>query len=178
VVLQHLSLLIDLVRAALRSRRELLAENLLLRQQLMVLTRPTRKRPRLATHDKLFWVVARRLLRGWRRHLLIVQPGTVVRWHAHAWRLWWRWRSRCPLGRPRISAEARALIAMMARDNPSWGAERIRGELLKLGIAVSRRSVQRYRGRAPARPPGSPAFPLKIRQPCGGGARRPASAST
>jgi transposase InsO family protein len=152
-MLEYLLLLIDLVRAALRSRSDLLAENLLLHQQLLVLTRPTRRRPRLGAHDKLFWVVARRLLRGWRRHVLIVQPGTVLRWHAHAWRLWWRWRSRCPLGRPRISAEARELIAAMARDNPSWGAERIRGELLKLGIAVSRRSVQRYRSRDPARPP-------------------------
>jgi transposase InsO family protein len=152
-MLQYLSLLIDLGRAARRSRRELLAENLLLRQQLLVLTRPTRKRPRLAALDQLFWVVARRLLRDWRRHLVLVRPATVVGWHARAWRLWWRWRSRCPLGRPRISAEARELIAAMARDNPSWGAERVRGELLKLGIVVSRRSVQRYRQGPPARPP-------------------------
>jgi transposase InsO family protein len=152
-MVQYLSLLIELVRAALTTRSELLAENLLLRQQLMVLTRPTRKRPRLIAHDKLFWVVARRLVRGWRRHLVLVRPATVVRWHGRAWRLWWRWRSRCPFGRPRISAEARELIAAMARDNPSWGAERIRGELLKLGIVVSRRSVQRYRGPDSARPP-------------------------
>jgi hypothetical protein len=105
--------LIDLARAALRSRTDLLAENLLLRQQPLVLARPTRTRPRLGADDRLFWVVARRLLRGWRRHLLIVQPGTVVRWHAPAWRLWWRWRARCPLGRPRISAEAREMIVVM-----------------------------------------------------------------
>ncbi|HEV8637423.1 MAG TPA: helix-turn-helix domain-containing protein [Chloroflexota bacterium] len=114
--------MIDLVRGALRNRSDVVAENLLLRQQLMVLTRPTRKRPRLAGHDKLFWIVVRRLLPDWRRHLVLVQPGTVVRWHAPAWRLWWRWRSRCRLGRPRVSAEVRELIAAMARDNPSWGA--------------------------------------------------------
>jgi hypothetical protein len=151
-MLQYLLLLIDLVRAALRRRSEVVAENLLLRQQLMVLTRPTRKRPRLASPERLFWVVIRRLLPDWRRHLVLVQPGTVVRWHARAWRLWWRWRSLCPLGRPRVSAEVHALIATMARDNPIWGAERIRGELLKLGIVVGRRSIQRYRRRAPARP--------------------------
>jgi hypothetical protein len=127
-MLDCLLLLIDVVRAALRSRSEVVAENLLLRHQLMVLSRPTRKRPRLTTHDKLAWLVARRLLRDWRGHLVLVRPETVVRWHAQAWRLWWRSRSRSPLGRPRVSPEVRELIATMARDNPSWGAERIRGE--------------------------------------------------
>jgi transposase InsO family protein len=155
VTVQYLLLLIDLVRAALRSRSAVVAEHLLLRQQLVVLTRPTRKRPRLASSDRVFWAVVGRLLPEWRRHFILVQPGTVVRWHARAWRLWWRWRSRCPLGRPRLSPQARDLIVTMARHNPSWGAERIRGELLKLGIVVSRRSVQRYRRRAPARPPPS-----------------------
>src|SRR5262249_58736970 len=90
--------------------------------------------------------------RGWRRHLVVVRPGTVVRWHRRGWRLFWRWRSRVHLGRPRLSAEVRELIATIARDNPRWGSERIRGELLKLGLAVSKRSVQRYRGRGPAGP--------------------------
>ena len=76
-----------------------------------------------------------------------------MRWHGRAWWLLWRWRSRRRLGRPRLSAEVRQLIARIARENPSWGSERIRGELLKLGIAVSKRSVQQYRGRGPARPP-------------------------
>ena len=94
------------------------------------------------------------LVRGdWRQHLIVVKPETVVRWHRLGWRLFWRWRSRRRTGRPRLSAEVRELIARMARENPSWGAERIRGELLELGIAVSRGSVQRHRGRGPARPP-------------------------
>jgi hypothetical protein len=98
-------------------------------------------------------VLARRLRRDWRRHLVLVRPETVVRWHRRAWRLFWRWRSRTRLGRPRRSPEVRALLAAMARDNPRWGTERIRGELLKLGLAVSNRSVRRYRGRRPTRPP-------------------------
>jgi len=77
----------------------------------------------------------------------------VIRWHRQGWRLFWRWRSRGPIGRARVSAEVRELIATMARDIPTWGAERIRGELLKLGIAVSKASVQRSRRRRPARPP-------------------------
>jgi transposase InsO family protein len=152
-MLEYLSLLVGVLRAVLCARGDLVAENLLLRQQLMVLTRPTRQRPRLRTRDKLFWLLARVVRREWRRHLVLVRPDTVVRWHRRGWRLFWRWRSRVHLGRPRLSAEVRALIATIARDNPAWGSERIRGELLKLGITVSKRSVQQYRRRGPARPP-------------------------
>jgi transposase InsO family protein len=84
---------------------------------------------------------------GWRQHLAIVRPETVVGWHRKGWRLYWTWRSRAPLGRPRLSAEVRELIAAMSRDNPLWGTERIRGELLKLSIVVSNRSIRRYRWR-------------------------------
>jgi transposase InsO family protein len=129
------------------------AENLLLRQQLAVLTRPTRKRPRLRRCDKVSWMLARLLWRRGSQHLAVVRPETVIRWHRQGWRLFWRWRSRPRLGRPRLSAEVRGLIAAMARDNPVWGSERIRGELLKVGITVSKRSIQRYRRRGPAHPP-------------------------
>jgi transposase InsO family protein len=151
-MLEYLLLLLSLMGAAVRDRDALVAENLLLRHQLAVLTRPTRKRPRLRTRDKLFWVVVRALRRDWRRHLVLVQPESVIRWHRQAWRLFWRWRSRGPIGRPRLSAEVRELIGTMAQENPRWGSERIRGELLKLGIVVSKRSIQRYRRRGPAYP--------------------------
>src|SRR5919202_477676 len=149
-MLEYLLLLFSLIRATLRDREALVTENLLLRHQLAVLTRPTRRRPGLRARDKLFWVVVRALCRDWRRHLVVVRPESVIRWHRQAWRLFWRWRSRGPLGLPRLSAEIRELIATMARDNPRWGSERIRGELLKLGIVVSKRSIQRYRRRGPA----------------------------
>ena len=152
-MLEYLLLLVGLLEATLRRHGDLVTENLLLRQQLTVLTRPTRKRPRLLTRDRLFWVLARSLRCEWRRHLRLVRPETVIRWHRRGWRRFWRWRSRARLGRPRLSAEIRNLIATIARDNPRWGSERIRGELLKLGIRVSKRSVQRYRRRGPARPP-------------------------
>src|SRR5215210_6404438 len=133
-MLEYLHLFLIGVRAALSNRGDLVAENLVLHQQLAVLTRPTRKRPRLRIGDKLFWTAVR-----------AVRRETVVRWHRRGWRLFRRWRSRARLGRPRLSAEVRELIATMATENPRWGSERIRGELLKLGVAVSKRSIQRYR---------------------------------
>jgi transposase InsO family protein len=151
-VSELLNLLLASLRGAVRNRSDLVAENVLLRHQLAVLTRPTRRRPRLRTRDRLLWVLARRLRRDWRRHLVVVRPETVVRWHRQAWRLFWRWRSRSRLGRPRLSPEVRALIARMSQGNPLWGSERIRGELLKLGIAASNRSIRRYRGQPPRRP--------------------------
>ena len=152
-MLEFLALLLGLLRAALCDRADLVAENLLLRQQLAVLARPTRKRPRLPARDKLFWVLVRWLWRDWRRHLILVRPETVVGWRRQGWPLVWRRRSRDRPGRPRLSAEVQALIARMARENPAWGSERIRGELLRLGIVVSNRSIRRYRGRKPPRPP-------------------------
>jgi hypothetical protein len=143
------------VQAVLRPRQDLVLENLLLRHQITVLTRPTRRRShaRLRLWDKLLWVIVRRFCAGWREHLSIVTPETVVRWHRQGWRLFWRWKSRSQGGRPHLGAEVQDLIATMSRDNRLWGSERIRGELLKLGIVVSNRSIRRYRWRGPGRAP-------------------------
>jgi hypothetical protein len=145
-----LVLLIEMGRAALRDRGDLVVENLLLRHQLAVLTRPPRRPARLRTRDQLLWLLVRRWWVDWRGPLVIVRPGTVVRWHRRGWRRLWRWTSGVRLGRPRLSAEVRELIATMAREHSRWGTERIRGELLKLGLAVSHRSIRRYRRRGPA----------------------------
>ena len=102
-MLELVVLLLGAVRAGLRSRADLAAENLLLRHQLAVVARPTRKRPPLRSRDKLLWILARRLCPDWRRHLVLVPPETVVRWHRQAWRLVWRWRSR-PASAGRASA--------------------------------------------------------------------------
>ncbi len=151
-MLELCQLLLATLPSALRSRRHLLLENLLLRQQLQVALRPQR-RPRLQRWDKLFWLLIRRLHQDWRRHLFLVRPETVIRWHRRGWRLYWRWRSGRRLGRPRLKPEVRELIGTIARENPLWGTQRIRGELLKLGIVVSARSIRRYRQRRPSRPP-------------------------
>ncbi len=153
-MIELLCLLLTTFRAATRPRHDLVLENLLLRHQLAVLTRPTRTRPRarLRTWDKLVWVLARRSCVRWREHLAFVTPDTVVRWHRQGWRRFWRWKSRRSRGgRPHLSADVRELIANMSRDNHLWGTERIRGELLKLGILVSNRSIRRYRWRGPPR---------------------------
>ena len=93
-------------------------ENLVLRQQLGVLTRPTRKRSRLCRRDQAFWVLARLLWRHWAQHLVVVQPATVVRWHRAGWRLKWRWKSRALVGRARLCPEIQELIAQMSSENP------------------------------------------------------------
>jgi hypothetical protein len=146
--------LVHLARASLRARGDLVLENALLRHQLAVLTRPTRTRPPIRRRARLVRVLARRLCRDWRRHPVLVRPETVVAWHRGGWRLVWWWRSRRPVGRPRLSPEVREPIATMSRDNPLWGAERIRGELLELGVVVSKRSIRRYRWCRAPRPPG------------------------
>ncbi len=151
-MLDWLSLLVDVLGVALRSRRALLLENLLLRQQLAVVLRAS-PHPRLRRHDRVFWAVARRLCEDWRRHLVLVQPETVLRWHRQGWRLFWWWRSGRPTGRPRVPHEVRALIRRLSDENRLWGTERIRGELRKLGIAVGNGSIRRYRWRPAPRGP-------------------------
>jgi len=127
-----------------RSRRELALENLVLRHQLQVVLR-SRPTPRLSRRDRALLVWIHRLWPPTRLHLLIVRPETLLRWHRKGWRLYWTWRSRVRIGRPHLPAEVKDLIAQMSRDNRLWGTERIRGELLKLGIVVSNRSIRRYR---------------------------------
>jgi putative transposase len=123
--------------------RQLALENLALRQQIAVYKR-TAPRPRLRTTDRLFWAGLARLWPGWRQALVIVSPDTVLRWQRRRFREYWTQLSgRHSGGRPRISAEIAALIKKMAAANPLWGAPRIHGELLKLGIDVAERTVSR-----------------------------------
>ena len=139
-----LRMIVLLLRALLRDRAELAAENLALRQQFAVLGRQS-KRPRLRKRDRIFWVWLSRLWTGWRSVLVIVQPNTVLRWHRDGFRLYWRWKSRAAkVGRPRIDAEIRKLIRRMCRENPSWGAPRIHSELRLLGYDVSETTVAKY----------------------------------
>jgi len=135
-----------------RSKRQLVAENALLRQQLVVLKRSI-KRPRCCATDRALLVLLASRVRTWRQALLIVQPDTLLRWHRDLFRHVWRRRSRpASLARtPKTSPETIALIREMAAANPLWGAERIRGELLKLDIRAAKWTVQKYL-RA-ARPP-------------------------
>jgi hypothetical protein len=127
-------------------------EILALQQQLAVL-KGKRTRLRLRPIDRLFWVLLSRVWPGWRDALVIVKPETVITWHRRGFRLFRTWKCRRRRGgRPRVPKELRHLIRRMSRENPLWGAPRIHGELLKLGIDVSAASVSRYMMRHP-RPP-------------------------
>jgi transposase InsO family protein len=139
--------------SAVASRQGLILENLALRQQLLAL-QAKRPRRRLSAIHRLFWVVLRRLWSGWKTPLILVTPRTVVEWHRAGFRVYWKWISRAKRvgGRKRVSQEVRALIFRMAAENPTWGAPRIHGELLKLGFDLSEPTVSRWLRGAPRKP--------------------------
>jgi putative transposase len=126
-----------------RSKSELVAENALLRQQLILLKRQL-KRPACTKTDRMLLVLLARLVRTWKQALFIVQPETLLRWHRKGFRLFGRHKSKTTSVKPRIPPETAELIKKMAEQNRLWGAERIRGELLKLDIRVSKRTIQKY----------------------------------
>ena len=136
-------ILVALVREIILSRATLQLENVALRQQVAVMMRE-RLRPWLCQLDRVFWVILFHLWPRWKDALVIVKPETVIGWHRQGFRLFWKWKS-CHVkpGRPRTSKEIRGLIQRMSRENPMWGAPRIHGELLKLGIYVSQATVTR-----------------------------------
>jgi transposase InsO family protein len=111
-------------------------------------------RPKLDLSDKLFWLLVRRCWSGWKQALLVVTPETVVRWHRAGFRWYWRVISkvRKPVGRKPTSKEVRDLIFQMMAENPGWGAPRIHGELLMLGLDVSERTISRWMKRATTNP--------------------------
>ena len=138
----------------LRSQKALQAEVVALRHQVLVLRRQLGgRRIQLTEGDRILWAWLSRIWPEWRRDLVVVQPETVLRWHRRGFRLYWRWksRSRTP-GRPPIESEVRELIVEMHRANPTWGAPRIHGELLKLGFSVVQSTVSKYLPR-PRKPP-------------------------
>lgn len=132
---------VGLLADVVRPRAQLVAENALLRQQLIVAQRKIVGRVRWAPWQRLAMALASRVVPRWRAALLLVQPATILRWHHAGFRAFWTRRSR-PSGRPPNASAA--FIREMSIQNPRWGAERIRGELLKLGIRVSKRTVQKY----------------------------------
>ena len=151
---RSLPLLTGLVTDLGRSRQQLLAENTLLLQQLIVASRYV-KRPAFRSYERGLLVLLAGLVSRWRDAVLLVKRDTILRWHRQGLRLFWRWKSRMPgKPRPRLSPDVIELIRRMARSNATWGAERIRGELLELGIRVAERTIQKYlRAVRPPAPP-------------------------
>src|SRR5881396_1164476 len=132
--------------------RQLALENLALRQQLAVYKR-TANRPKLQRSDRLLWVWLSRVWPAWRQALVIVTPATVLRWQRRRFRRHWATLSgRRPAGHPPVDAAIKALVRRMAAANPLWGAPRIHGELLKLGIDVAERTVSRLLPKRPSPP--------------------------
>ena len=150
VSLRHL---LGWIVSAFSSREDLILENLALRQQLLTL-HATRPRRRLTALHKLFWVALRRFWSGWTKPLVLVTPRTVVSWHRAGFRLYWTWVSRARRvgGGRRVSKEVRVLIFRMVAENPTWGAPRIHGELLKLGFRLSEATDSRWLRRIPRTP--------------------------
>lgn len=141
-----------MLRGVVRSRVALHLEVLVLRHQLQVLQRSRPRRVHLVKVDRWLWAWLSRSWSDWRTALVIVKPETVIAWHRQGFRVFWTWKSRRRIGRPPVAADVRALIRTMTQENPLWGAPRIHGELLKLGLEVSQATVAKYIPRRPAPP--------------------------
>ena len=140
--------LLDTLRSCFQTRAALQLEILALRHQINVLRRAQRGRVRLTRVDRLLWTWLLHVWSGWRSALIIVKPETVIAWHRRGFRLYWTWKSRQDgPGRPEVPREVRDLIRQMSPANPLWGAPRIHGELLKLGIELSQATVAKYMDR-------------------------------
>ena len=139
--METIILLIFVLILLISMRKNLLIENLALRQQLAIMKQHV-KRPKIRIRDRIFWVFLSRIWKDWKSVLIVVKPETVIRWHRKGFKLFWTFKSRKRrAGRPLIAPEIRKLIQDMARANPLWGAPRIHGELMKLGIDVHERTV-------------------------------------
>lgn len=134
-------------------KTQLAIENLALRQQLATYSLSD-KRPKLSVRDRLFWVCLSQCWPSWQNALSIVQLETVIKWHRIGFRLYWRWKSKPgKTGRPKISLEIRDLTRQMSKENPTWGAPRIRSELRLLGYHVAESTIAKYMVRHPRPPP-------------------------
>ncbi len=125
-----------------RSKRDIVLENLVLHQQLAVQQRSI-KRPKIKNTDRIFWVWLSRIWNDWISSLIIVKPTTVISWHKKGFKLYWKRKSR-RVGRPNIDWELIKLIRKLQKENSTWTAQRIQGELVKLGLTVSDNTVAKY----------------------------------
>src|SRR5882757_1608448 len=146
-MIAFLSLVLHVVVSPFKTKARLEAEIIMLRHQLNVLRRRVPSKPKLAVTDRLLFVWLYRLFPLVLNVATIVRPETIIRWHRAGFRLYWRWKSRSRGGRPKVPMEIRRLIREMSLANRLWGAPRIHGELLKLGIEVAQSTVAKYMAR-------------------------------
>src|SRR5580693_8475951 len=147
-MIAFLSLFLHILVSPFKMQARLEAEISVLRHQLNVLRRQVPSKPRLTVADRVIFVWLYRLFPSVLSALSVVEPETVIRSHRMGFRLYWRWKSRSRGGRPRIPDEIRRLIREMSLANRLWGAPRIHGELLKLGIDVAQSTVAKYMARS------------------------------
>jgi hypothetical protein len=145
-------LLLNWLAPQVKSRRRLEAENLVLRHQVNILRRRAPRRLWLSRADRLAFVWLYRLCAAVVDAVVVIRPETLIRWHRRGFRAFWRWKSRPRGGRPAIPKEIQDLIREMSRANWLWGAPRIHGELLKLGIEIAESTVAKYMVKRPGRP--------------------------
>jgi len=132
----------NLIVAMFKSRRQLILENIAFRQQLIVQQRNI-KRPQINNSDRLFWTWLSRIWSNWKSALIIVKPETIVHWHRKGFKYYWSRKSR-KVGRPVIDWPLIKLIRKLQKENPLWSAQRIQGELVKLGFSVCDYTVAKY----------------------------------
>jgi transposase InsO family protein len=147
-MIAFLSLFLHILVSPFKTQARLEAEILVLRHQLNVLRRQAPSKPRLTIGDRVIFVWLYRLFPSVLSAISVIEPETVIRWHRMGFRLYWRWKSRSRGGRPQIPVEIRHLIREMSMANRLWGAPRIHGELLKLGIEVAQSTVAKYMARS------------------------------
>src|SRR5436189_1429067 len=144
LTLGMLTTLVVALSSVFKTRAALQLENLALRHQLGVLHRSVKK-PKLTPLDRLLWAWLCGVWADWPSALIVVKPETVIAWHRKGFRLFWTWKVRHgQLGRPSVPKDIRDLIRLMSRADPTWGAPRIHGELLKLGMNIGETSVSKY----------------------------------
>jgi hypothetical protein len=152
-MIDFLELFVHILVSPFKTQARLEAEIVLLRHQLNVLRQRFPSKPRLSVADRLLFVWFYRLFPSALKAITIVQPETIIHWHRTGFRLYWRWKLRSGGGCPKVPIEIRHLIREMSLANRLWGAPRIHGELLKLGIEVAQATVAKYmarRGRGPS----------------------------
>ena len=135
-------LIFEFLRLIFRGKHDIVLENLALRQQLVVQQRSI-KRPKIKNRDRIFWIWLSRFWNNWGAPLIIVKPPTVIGWHKKGFKSYWKWKSR-RAGRPNIDWELIKLIRKLQKENATWSAQRIQGELKKLGYEVCDNTVAKY----------------------------------
>ncbi|MDT8301470.1 MAG: integrase core domain-containing protein [Sedimentisphaerales bacterium] len=135
-------LIYEFLKLIFRSKLNIVLENLALRQQLVVQQRSI-KMPKIENWDRIFWIWLSRFWSNWRSSLIVAKAPTVIGWHRKGFKAYWKRKSR-RVGRPNIDWELIKLIRRMQKENATWSAQRIQGELKKLGYEVCDNTVAKY----------------------------------